>query len=567
MSLPQLNQKTLKDLSKRYRGNLRSDAVARQLDYGLTPRQKRLSMYWSIYRGTQYDQRKYDWNGSERNVDMTGTETVVMETYIPNGFATVSAPSNAPLSQRRPPAPYRLPTAIVHKFTAMLFGEGVKPRFTVEGDPAVEDWLDGAAEAADLWQRMRRARNIGGATGTCVIMPAFIEGRPSIEIFDPRFCFPTWLNRRELKLDSLEYRYMYSQDEWNNETNVWAKVWYWYRRVIDKYTDTVYKPLRVDADVVQFEVASSVKHPFGECPVIWTHNTYVENAEDGDCDFWPAAESFNELDTLNAQGRRGIKANCDPTLALFTDKDLGNGVKKGSENALLLSPQDKVQYLEIMGTGPAAALVEAKELRREILEVCQCVLDQPDSRVPRTATEIQRVYMGMISRVDDMRGQYGDRVLLPLARMWIKGANALTKTESVSPTGEIIKYTVTVPPKKETDADGKVTTKPRVLPDNLNDDEIHLKWPPYFQATPTDLLTMVQAASEAVGVVLDDAAAIRWIAPAFGINDADALVDRVRTHQERTRSQEAETQHNLIAAKNGMKKPKVKAEPDGGSED
>lgn len=556
--LPRVNKKALAEMVRTVgRANL-SSHVAKTLKFGMSPRQLCLNAIWSIYRGTQYDLRPYDWNGSSRNVDISGTEAIIQETYIPNGFATVTAADQtSPLKMRRPPAPYRMPTAIVHKFTAMLFGEGVKPRFIVEGDPVLEDWLDGCAEASHLWQRMRRARNFGGATGTCVVMPAFLRGKPYVEIFDPRFCVPTWLDRREHTLSALEYRYMYAVETWDDKANQWVNVWFWYRRVIDKDTDKIYVPVRVDDENPSFAVQSETPHPFGECPVIWAHNTTVDDAEDGDADFWPALESFNELDTLNAQGRKGIKANCDPTLGVFTEKELGTALRKGSENAIVLNPQDKLQYLEIVGTGPAAALMEAREIRREILEVCQCVLEQPDSKVPKTATEIMRVYMGMLSRTDDMRGQYGDGVILPLARLWIKGAQALSgKVTLVN--GAVTKQVVVLPLKKVTASDGSVALKKRVLPENIENDEIHLKWPPYFQSTPNDLLTMVQAANEASGTLLDDAAAIRWIAPAFGIEDPDALIMRIREQREKAEAKERENAREDLAAKAAAKPVKPK---------
>jgi len=569
--LPRVNKKALTKMASDVgRANL-SSHVAKTLKFGMSPRQLKLNAIWSIYRGTQYDLRPFDWNGADRNVDISGTETIIQETYIPNGFAAVSAGAGSALKMRRPPAPYRLPTAIVQKFTAMLFGEGVKPRYTVEGDPQLEDWLDGCAEASQLWQRMRRARNFGGATGTCVVMPAFLKGKPYVEIFDPRFCVPQWLDRREHTLTSIEYRYMYPVETWDDKTNQWVNVWFWYRRAIDAESDKIYKPVRVDEENPVFTVETEAKHPFGECPVIWVHNTNVDDSEDGDADFWPAIESFNELDTMNAQGRKGIKANCDPTLGVFTEKDIGASLRKGSENAIVLNPTDKLQYLEIVGTGPASALVEAKEIRREILEVCQCVLDQPDAKVPRTATEIQRVYMGMISRTDDMRGQYGDGVLIPLARLWIKGAQALSGAVTYE-NGQVTKQVIILPPKKDVSSDGKITLKKRVLPANVDDDEIHLKWPPYFQPTPSDLVTMVQAANEAIGSLLDDSGAIRWIAPAFGIDDPDALIQRVREQKEQAAAKELETQKQTFAAQSAAKaatkpKPKKGVTSNGSTED
>ena len=89
---------------------------------------QKLDRMESYYRCTQYEGRKYDWNGNMRGYGQA---------------ADIGPGWYVPLDLRRPSARYDLGRLAVQRFTAMVFGTERFPEIVVEGD-------DDAADVADI---------------------------------------------------------------------------------------------------------------------------------------------------------------------------------------------------------------------------------------------------------------------------------------------------------------------------------------------------------------------------------------------------------------------------------
>lgn len=86
-----------------------------------------------------------------------------------------------------------------------------------------------------------------------------------------------------------------------------------------------------------------------------------------------------------------------------------------------------------------------------------------------------------------------------------------------------------LPPKITKDPNGAVLRIPRKLGTNPDDDEISLTWPVYFEPTLPDAQAAATAASLALtSKLIDDEAAVKFIAPYFKIEDPMELLDRLR---------------------------------------
>src|SRR5581483_4742718 len=249
-------------------GSEPGDRMAR---LGMSERTQALNRFWSWYRGEQYGARTLDWNGRQYMSPMA-IEAVSSRGFIPPGFVDAGQ-QNTPLKFRRPTAPYGLCRVIVDRFTGLLFSEGQHPEVHVEGDPNTEAFLRAVVDASRLWQQMLLARAYGGGTGSVAVGFQFVDGKPVIEVHDPRWCEPEFVERSNFTLKSIEKRYQFSQEERDPQTGKFETVWYWYRRIIDAQADTVFVPAPVgNGDEPDWQVQASVEHNLGFCPVVWVQN-------------------------------------------------------------------------------------------------------------------------------------------------------------------------------------------------------------------------------------------------------------------------------------------------------
>ena len=487
---------------------------------GMSPRQQQLNRLWAYYCTQQYDARKVDWDGTP-HMGHQEHEVVATAGFIPPVFVDQSGAA-LPLKFRRPTAPYHLARVVVKRFTSLLFSERQHPTIDVPGDADTEDYIDGLVDAGRLWAAMVQARNFGGAMGSVAIGFKFANGHLRIEVHDPRWLHPVFVSREDLKLASLEKRYMYPVEE-RDAKGVWQNVWYWYRRVIDRFTDTIYAQVPVgDGEEPDWEraIEERVEHQLGFCPVVWIQNQVVSDDIDGEPDCLGVYEMSEEIDALLAQSTKGTKANCDPTVVIVTPDSFDDVLKKGSENAIKLTA-GSAAYMEINGSGLKSARELASELRGLALEVVQCVTDHPDV-ANRTATEIERVYSSMLARADEFREQYGERGVKPLVEMILEAVRRLSEPREVD--GQIVRAAIEVPPSIK---DGQLQSR------KLGTGKmIQLRWPRYFAPSLADAQQAVQAAVAAkAGGVVDQVTASKLVAEAFGVTDVTAMIEVLRKEQ------------------------------------
>lgn len=492
---------------------------------GLSNRQLKLNHLWSYYKCEQYDTRTVDWDGN-KVVGYKERATISTAGYVPPGFVD-QAGDMLPLKFRRPTVQYHLAKVIVDRFTGLLFSAKRHPKIGVETDPKTEEWITSLADVARLWPAMIQARTYGGAMGSACVGFQFVEGKPFIEVHDPRWVIPEFYDRHNLKLRRIDKRYQYPVEVPDYETGEWVTVKMWYRRVIDDKRDIIFKPVPVSRqeDPV-WEPQHEVEHNFGFCPAVWIQNLPVTGSIDGEPDCHGILELTEEIDALHSQAKVGVMNNCDPTTVITTDAAMDD-VRKGSYNALKLPSGSSAQYLELNGSGPAAAREQAGELRALALEISQCVLEHPDV-ANRTATEIEKTYSSMLSKADVLREQYGEKGVKPLSDMIIRAAAKLA--QPVRSDNEIVRRTVILPPKVEEDEEGNKNIVKREL--GPGPYIVQLGWGEYFEPNLQDANTAVQATSTAnQSGLIDKEHAIKKVATYFDVEDIPAMMKKIEEEQ------------------------------------
>jgi hypothetical protein len=467
------------------------------------------------------------WDGSDY-VDGAAADAIASGSSIPPGFYDAGQ-QMLTLRFRRPVAPYHLCKVVTDRFTGLLFSQKKHPRAQLEADPQSEDFAQALIAESRLWPAMIQARTFGGAMGSVAIGFQFIDGTPYVEVHDPRFVHPEFYDRTTLRLRSLEKRYMYNIEQWDHESEKWIDIPIWYRRVIDEKYDTVFMPVPVgDGREPNWDelIEVRVEHDFGFCPAVWVQNLPVQGEIDGESDCHGIYDLTEEIDALNSQASVGTKANCDPTLVISSKDEFEGTIRKGSRHALKLT-EGSASYMEMSGSGPAAAREQAQELRKMALEVSQCVLEHPDTG-QKTATEVERVYSSMLAKADVLREQYGERGVKPLVNMMLLAAEKIMKPKTVE--GKIVRGRIDLPPAIEKDPDGAVRKVSRTLAKGPH--RATLQWPGYFEPSLQDATLAVQAATGAkAGGLVDDEHAIKMVAEHFGVEDVGQLAKTLRKLQ------------------------------------
>lgn len=486
---------------------------------GLTARQIDLNRFWSYYSTTQHEVCLVDWNGRKRLTSIE-RDTVSRSAVLPTGFNDLGGIyEDLPLEYRKPVASYHLTRIVVNRFTELLFSARMHPKVTLGEQPDLQSWIENLVEAARLWVRFAHARSFGGGCGSVAVSFRFRNGRPVLDVHDPRWCTPTFEDHTTGEISALEIRYTYPVEE-RDEKGVLRENWYWYRRVIDAQRDCIYKRAPVGEGDEPFWIEDeklTKAHGFGECPAVWIRNTQT-NEVDGEPDCFGEFDTQDAIDILVSQAHTGAAENADPTLEVASDELKVEQIKKGSRNAFKLEKGASARYVEMTGSGVDSAMKVADMHRRNFLEVVQCILDSEESSGAMTATEIERRRESMHGRGDMFREQYGEMGVKPLIGKLVRAVLKMRSPEMA-----------TYDPATGLRLVPQVTAGGAALPagiEQFTDDMIKLSWPSWVQRGAADAVAAAGAVATARSAkALDRKNAVEYLASYFNIEDTAKAIE------------------------------------------
>jgi hypothetical protein len=505
---------------------LHDQQMARLQRQGMTARQLELNRYWSFYEAEPYAARSVGWDGRKVMGELE-RENIARTQVLPPGFWDPSGTDDMPLSMRRPTAPFHLVRAVVNRFTGLLFSAKKHPSVK-HRNPAVQAWIEGVIASCRMWIRFAHGRMFGGGQGTAVMTFAFQGGRPVVEVHDPRWCTPTFINRSSGEVSALEIRYMFPTEQYGGD-GILREVWFWYRRIIDQTSDVVFVPAPVgEGDEPVWQAQTRVDHGLGEFPGVWIRNTLTDQ-QDGDPDCLGEYDTQEAIDRLLSQADQAAVENLDPTLLIESDQLKLASLKKGSRNAIQVEKGAGATYLEIVGAGIEAGLKMVEVHRRNFLEVVQCVLDAEQTAGPMTATEVERRYSSMHERGDLFREQYGEQGVKPLLAKMIRAAIKVRTSGPTDPqTGLRLVGAVSLPPVEGPDGQPVERELPPTVT-TITADDLELVWPEWVQRGPSDAGDAASAISQArLAQAIDLESAVQYLAPFFGVSDPAEALKRIR---------------------------------------
>jgi len=494
---------------------------------GQSARQLRLHRYWQYFRCRNYDELRHDWDGRECG-SAEESAAISRGGVIPAGFYEAVA-HDLPLKLRRPDVPYYLAKVVVKRFNSLLFSAKRHPQIACE-DPLTTDWLSGFAQASRLWSRMLLARTYGGSMGSTAVGFKFTNGRPDIEVIDPRFATPEFVDRSSQELKRLEIRYTYADEVRDAEGN-WEEQQFWYRRIIDTQYDRVWPKVPVTDEEPDWNRARFVEkeHGLGEHPFIWIQNQPAEDDVDGDPDCIGAFAHMEAIDHLQSQAFRGTKSNCDPTVVVSSDNEFDE-INKGSNTAIHVEKGGMAQYMEMTGAGAQRAIEMAERFEEQALTVAACSLDRNEGGPSRTEAEVQHNYSAMIDQADILREQYGEGGVKKLLEKVLRAARRLetVKIDKSNPNlPRLVNSKVHLPKGKiKNHSNGQVLYYTRELGKG---EEVELTWPDYFTPGLDEINSAVDAAGKAkTAGIMDDFHCVGFISNYFNVESVQDVVSQIK---------------------------------------
>jgi len=506
----------------------------------------------AYYLCAQHDSKIYDFDGRI----VSGPRSV--QPLI----SAEKSPIYIPLKMRRPAAPVRMGKIIVDSFTNLLFGENRFPNIRIEGDDTTQDFAQTLSRVGRLPMQMIRARNLGGSVGTVGLSWCFHEGVPRFEVHNAKNLYVhSWVDRALLLPKHVTEVYMFFKVKWDGKG--FNKQYYWFRRDWTPDGDFVFEDVLFEKDKDPFwaiDEEKSNRHEDGIVHFEWIQNTPTDEI-DGLPDYDGLYDQFDQLDILNSVVTRGAILNLDPTLKLKMDADMVKrlGVRKGSDNALVVGKDGDAEYMELAGTSIEAGTKLLESIRRSILETAQCIVPDPSEVAAQgvSSVAIKTMFAPMISKADIFREQYAaamtralenmiqvakSRMERPLLRPVIDEASGEPLVDAMTgePLMEQVSFVLRIPPRIEevpqkttdpttgleidaVDSDGNPLVTSVKIPRMPGEGgEIALNWPPYFAPTYDDQAKVVTSMSLACGAraFLSLETATEIAATAFGIDPA-----------------------------------------------
>jgi len=483
-----------------------------------TPRFKKLAFRRSYYTGSQHDWKTYDFDG--RPIQAGSMEDAYQPPLTPD-----VAPYLVPLAMRRPSDPYKLGFAIVNSFTEMILGDGRFPSVTIQGDDEANEFISELIKLQDLPSKMISARDIGGSCGSVGISWCFRNGDIITKAHDPKYIVVhAWKDEERCIPSYVVELYQHEKQVFNYEKKILETVVMWFRRDWTENADIYYEDCPVNGSTVPvftIDPKKTIVHNDGKCHFVWIKNTDAAEL-DGLPDYHNIYENMNVLDIMNSEISKGTNANLDPTLLMKVDVEfvkVQGSLKKGSDNALMMDRLDSAEYLELTGSSLSVALTVFQQKRKNALEICSCVIPDPDVIAAQgtSSVALKMMFSRMISSCNVKRTLYGEGIArllndqLAIARKYYAAGFKLNIPDGVKEIEEIDPIT-----KEPT---GNILLKPYTKVPGMKG-TLNLVWGPYFQPTPTDIQSGITAMQTATGgkPVITQRSAVKVVSQMVGLD-------------------------------------------------
>jgi len=470
--------------------------------------------------------------------------------------------SEVPLWEREPCVVYPVVQIAAQSNTDLCLGEARFPRFAIgeqtQSAPAkgaaqanpVDAFLTKYHELSRFPTACREALTAAQGCGTVVALLGAKNGKPFIELLPAKWCTPEEGTDGEIAKLTIEYPYL---DEQKHNDGTWHVEAMLYRRVIDTGSDTVFKPAKADpggrAPVWEADPAKSTKHSLGFVPVVWyafMRGCQPVNVIDGKAIHQWITDEIQAHDIARSQWHRGalysepqiceigVPPGHNPTgtgrTAMVPTTEHGGPAtadnpitghfltgpatqearKKGPSHVWQYPDHTtKVEVLDYSAGALKAQQDNCSDLRIKIQEaLCVVFLDPENIKFAATTSgkALEAIKSKQLDRCSQIREDFRDGFLVPCLKMQLRLARKLGKTLKVKGLPEAIEALGTE-----------------------DDVEIETVFGSFYKPDPAEqkqLIELIALAAEKG--LLDSETAIERAAQIFGVQDVEALKERIK---------------------------------------
>lgn len=440
-------------------------------------RKPELDTYDAYYEKRQYDD-KMDWDEAEESTD----------------FISVR--------KRKPRINYNVAKLLVDKVAAKLAGSRTFPKFSIEDSPEDTEFLRLVQKVSEFRAHLIEPMKKALKQGSTFVRFHLVDGKPQIESFNSKFCYPMFDANGEL--ESVDIRYIY-EDENDKDSSGRFKV-KWFRLSLSKTTDILYDtPEFKNGQKPEFQEVERVDHDLGWVQGEWLRTSKEMFTIDGPSLFGDILDFIDELNYSLSQSSRAVSYNQEPQLGVNgMDEDEIDLLIKSSSRAWSLGKEGKAEFISSDMKGVDAAEQHRDHNRHRMLEVVRVVMHDPEKIVgsAQSGKALETLYEPLVDLVDELRTIFEPQLVNLLIRLAMTLLVAIIKGEE----------TVLEVPKGY---------KPESL-------DVTTKWPDLFPPTIEDLQKKSMIASTLGNAsIFARETMMRWLAPDFGVEDIEEEIKKV----------------------------------------
>lgn len=441
-------------------------------------RDKELDLFDAYYENRQYDKLP-EW---DQGMAADGT-------YIP-------------IRKRKPRIIFNVTKLLCDKVSAKLVGRKTFPSFEIESDPDDTEFFRFVQRASEFQTSLRDPIKRMLCGGSVFVHYYLAEGKPCIEWFAGKYCYPTFDESGEL--EQLEVKWVYEDTEDKDSQGNPRKKWY--RIVCTTSADILFdNPEYHEGSAPTFEEVNRVDHGLG-----WVQGEWFDTGRDK---FSPDGPSIIEdimglIDELNynlSQSSQAVQYNQDPQMIINgLDEDEIESLLRSSAKAWNLGKDGKAAFAESNMKGVEVAGEFRSDIKNRMIEVVRIVLLDPEKIVgsAQSGKAMEVLHGPLVELVDELRGLLEPR----LRNLLIKLGMTL-----VAMNAQGFETAVTVPA--------------GYTPGSL---DITVRWPELFPPTLDDIKNKVAAAAQATAAkIISRESATRWLAKDFGIENLDEELQKI----------------------------------------
>lgn len=501
-----------------------------------------------------------------------------------------------PLLERAPCIQYPIVARAISSNRDMVLGEGRFPAFTTGTEEDDTDTVFDKRFGLTKEQSKKLDKFIKTLVNTCSVrslsQQALAEaqgcssvcalvvvrsGAICIDLLEAKTAVPTYNTADPQALESVEVKYPYLDEFYNELHKRWEARVLVYRRVIDAHSDTTYHPVvahehGVDIDASAWRPREVIAHNLGFCPAIWYRFRPKASARGVD-GIAIHSQVLDEIDGLNraiSMRHRAALFSGDPQIVetgvepdeqpgpmgrpqrhrayqpgdLQSMKEWGNvggaaamqtiSRKKGSGVIWRYhNPQTKVAFLTLPADALAVINGDVKEILDMLKESMAVVFVEPGENTnvsgEISGRALEWLHKKQIESCDTIRSDFGDGFLLPLVGMLLRVVHVVANRA----TGALFLpgLAKALPILKKFEAE---IALPEGATARWFKPYIRLLWPPYFRLTSADAKMDIDGTIAAKnGGLITLETAVRKNQAHFGIDDVSAYLETLREEKQK----------------------------------